>query len=149
MGEHGCRAFDIVLHNGLPNVGGAWAPQPAKPPWPLMPPNWPLNFWWPKGPLSPRFNYPKLKMGSLGTLFKPHLSPVNATEVPQQFQVLAWCPSSSSVFKINSDASLMTNSSKGGIGYIANDHRGHSYLTVSKPSSFGPSFFSGLPFDQS
>ncbi|KAK4772637.1 hypothetical protein SAY86_014412 [Trapa natans] len=25
MGEHGVRAFDLVLHDGSPNVGGAWA----------------------------------------------------------------------------------------------------------------------------
>lgn len=25
MEEHGVRAFDLVLHDGSPNVGGAWA----------------------------------------------------------------------------------------------------------------------------
>ncbi|XP_052193973.1 uncharacterized protein LOC127802297 [Diospyros lotus] len=25
MAQHGCRAFDLVLHDGSPNIGGAWA----------------------------------------------------------------------------------------------------------------------------
>ncbi|KAL9296411.1 hypothetical protein ACSQ67_022307 [Phaseolus vulgaris] len=25
MGQHGCRAFDVILHDGSPNIGGAWA----------------------------------------------------------------------------------------------------------------------------